>query len=190
MLRRTLLFLTAVAFAPPGAAQISQTPWKAENLQHSPKDITRERLTQRMREFSFALTRKTVPVGTVRFVVTNAGAIGHNFVVVGRKTRILAPGQRATLLVRFGKGGLNLKRPSRDHFRRLELPQLHQRRGQRVVIIRDVFAQRNCASRSFIEKYQCPEEGTERFDSSPSTQTTPNPRSMRTRTSRLRRETV
>ena len=57
------------------------------------------------REFSFALTRKTVPVGRVRFVVTNAGAIGHNFVIVGRKTRILAPGQQATLLVRFGKGG-------------------------------------------------------------------------------------
>jgi glucose/arabinose dehydrogenase len=57
------------------------------------------------REFSFALTRKTVPVGTIRFVVTNAGAIGHDFVIGGRKTRVLGPGQRATLLVRFHKGG-------------------------------------------------------------------------------------
>jgi glucose/arabinose dehydrogenase len=57
------------------------------------------------REFSFALTRKTVPVGTVRFVVANAGAIGHDFVIDGRRTRVLGPGQRETLLVRFGKGG-------------------------------------------------------------------------------------
>ena len=32
-----------------------QSPWKAENLQYFPKDISREALTQRMREFSFAL---------------------------------------------------------------------------------------------------------------------------------------
>jgi glucose/arabinose dehydrogenase len=57
------------------------------------------------REFSFALSRKTVPVGTVRFVVTNAGAIGHDFVIVGRRTRVLGHAQRATLLVRFPRGG-------------------------------------------------------------------------------------
>jgi glucose/arabinose dehydrogenase len=57
------------------------------------------------REFSFALTRKTVPVGKVRFVVRNAGAIGHDFAIAGRKTRILAPTQTATLVVRFRKGG-------------------------------------------------------------------------------------
>ena len=71
MLRRTLLFVTAVAFASPGAAQISQTPWKAENLQHFPKDITRERLTQRMREFSFALG--------VRCQYCHAGGNGISF---------------------------------------------------------------------------------------------------------------
>jgi len=32
-----------------------QAPWKGENLQYFPKDISREALTQRMREFSFAL---------------------------------------------------------------------------------------------------------------------------------------
>jgi hypothetical protein len=32
-----------------------QAPWKAENLQYFPKDISRPVLTQRMREFSFAL---------------------------------------------------------------------------------------------------------------------------------------
>src|SRR5262249_6750675 len=50
-------------------------------------------------------------------------------------------------------------------------------------------AQRSCASRSFSEKYQCPEEGAEKFDNSPSTHTTPSPRSRSMRTSRFRRET-
>lgn len=34
---------------------VQQTPWKPENLQYFPKDISRQALTQRMREFSFAL---------------------------------------------------------------------------------------------------------------------------------------
>src|SRR5581483_10040666 len=51
-------------------------------------------------------------------------------------------------------------------------------------------AQRNWASRSFKEKYQWPEDGAEKFDNSPSTQTTPSPFSRRMRTSRFRRETV
>jgi tetratricopeptide (TPR) repeat protein len=38
-----------------GAAQGSQPDWRAENLQYFPKDISRATLTQRMREFSFAL---------------------------------------------------------------------------------------------------------------------------------------
>jgi glucose/arabinose dehydrogenase len=57
------------------------------------------------REFSFTLTRKTVPVGAVRFIVTNAGTLGHDFVIDGRKTRVLAHAERATLLVRFREGG-------------------------------------------------------------------------------------
>jgi len=52
MFRHTLLLVAALLAAAPAAAQ---TSWKAENLQYFPKDITRERLTQRMREFSFAL---------------------------------------------------------------------------------------------------------------------------------------
>jgi Photosynthetic reaction centre cytochrome C subunit len=41
--------------AAPCAAQPTPAPWKAENLQYFPKDISRPALTQRMREFSFAL---------------------------------------------------------------------------------------------------------------------------------------
>ena len=61
MLLCTLVLTFAVAVAAPSgghprqAPQAAQPPWKGENLQHFPKDITREQLTQRMREFSFAL---------------------------------------------------------------------------------------------------------------------------------------
>jgi hypothetical protein len=58
MLRCILvLTFTVVVAAPSGAqpAQAAQAPWKGENLQYFPKDITREQLIQRMREFSFAL---------------------------------------------------------------------------------------------------------------------------------------
>jgi uncharacterized cupredoxin-like copper-binding protein len=57
------------------------------------------------REFKFALSRSSVPVGTVVFKVTNKGKIGHNFKIAGKKTRMLAPGKSATLKVVFKKKG-------------------------------------------------------------------------------------
>jgi photosynthetic reaction center cytochrome c subunit len=54
MLRTATLTLAVVL----GATLVAQTPqpeWKGENLQYFPKDISRPRLIQRMREFSFAL---------------------------------------------------------------------------------------------------------------------------------------
>jgi tetratricopeptide (TPR) repeat protein len=53
---RPLLLVPVFVFASVAlTAQPAQPPWKPENLQFFPKDITRERLVQRMREFSFAL---------------------------------------------------------------------------------------------------------------------------------------
>jgi len=44
------------------------------------------------RDFSFALSRKSVPAGsTVRFVVRNRGAQPHDFVVKKKRTRVLRP---------------------------------------------------------------------------------------------------
>ena len=48
-----LLIVLAVSQAP--GAPVQQPPWKGENLQHFPKDIARDQLMQRMREFSFGL---------------------------------------------------------------------------------------------------------------------------------------
>lgn len=59
------------------------------------------------KDFSFTLSRRSVPRGaTVTFRVRNRGAVAHDFVIAGRRTRKLGPGQSATLRVRFTKKGL------------------------------------------------------------------------------------
>jgi plastocyanin len=69
-------------------------------------------------EFAFTLSRSRVPLGTAVFNVTNRGRIPHQFTVCktavasatrnscrGIGTRILSPGQSATLTVDFVKPG-------------------------------------------------------------------------------------
>jgi uncharacterized cupredoxin-like copper-binding protein len=58
------------------------------------------------KEFKFALSKRSVPKGTtVIFKVTNKGKIEHDFKVAGKKTKLLKPGQSATLKVVFKKKG-------------------------------------------------------------------------------------
>jgi len=70
LLRLFVLAVAALAAAP-ASAQSPQPPWKGENLQYFPLDITRDRLIQRMREFSFALG--------VRCQYCHAGGDGISF---------------------------------------------------------------------------------------------------------------
>jgi uncharacterized cupredoxin-like copper-binding protein len=56
-------------------------------------------------EFRYTLSKKRVPVGTVVFKVVNKGRIAHDFKIAGKKTRMLAPGQSATLRVVLTKKG-------------------------------------------------------------------------------------
>ena len=59
-----------------------------------------------MRDFSFALSRRSVPLGgTVRFVVRNRGHALHDFAIAGKRTRRLDHGESQTLTVRFRKRG-------------------------------------------------------------------------------------
>jgi len=71
MVRCVLVLACVVVAAAPSWAQSAQPPWKAENLQYFPKDISREQLIQRMREFSFALS--------VRCQYCHAGGNGVSF---------------------------------------------------------------------------------------------------------------
>lgn len=68
LIARAVLCLTIAASA---TAQTSQTPWRGQNLQYFPKDISRDELIQRMREFSFALG--------VRCQYCHAGGNGISF---------------------------------------------------------------------------------------------------------------
>jgi uncharacterized cupredoxin-like copper-binding protein len=56
-------------------------------------------------EFKFVLNAKSAKRGVVVFRVTNVGKIKHDFEIKGRKTRLLAHGQSATLRVTFLRKG-------------------------------------------------------------------------------------
>jgi plastocyanin len=56
-------------------------------------------------EYRFALSKQYVPVGTVLFKVVNKGQVTHNFLISGKLTKNLNPGQSQTLKVVFKKKG-------------------------------------------------------------------------------------
>jgi uncharacterized cupredoxin-like copper-binding protein len=56
-------------------------------------------------ESKFTLSRRSVPMGTVIFTVTNKGKLSHDFKIAGKKTPLLLPGHSATLRVTFSKKG-------------------------------------------------------------------------------------
>ena len=58
-----------------------------------------------MRDYHFTLSRQSVPVGPVRFVVVNRGGTIHDFAIAHTKskTRFLKPGQQQTITVKFKK---------------------------------------------------------------------------------------
>ena len=53
----------------------------------------------------FTLSKGSAPVGTVIFTVKNRGKRPHNFKIAGKKTRLLAARQSATLRVTFSESG-------------------------------------------------------------------------------------
>ena len=56
-------------------------------------------------DLKFTLSRRSVPMGTVIFTVTNKGKLSHDFKIAGKKTPLLLPGHSATLRVTFSKKG-------------------------------------------------------------------------------------
>lgn len=56
-------------------------------------------------EFKFVLSSKSAKRGLVSFKVKNVGKLGHDFQIDGRKTKVISPGQSATLRVVFLKKG-------------------------------------------------------------------------------------
>jgi uncharacterized cupredoxin-like copper-binding protein len=56
-------------------------------------------------EFRFTLSKKSAPLGTVTFKITDNGALPHDFKIAGHKTALISPGQTKTLKVTFKKKG-------------------------------------------------------------------------------------
>lgn len=83
-----------------GAAAFALGPASASTAAAKPTTIV-----VKATEFKFALSKKTVPVGTVIFKVENKGKIGHDFKIDGKKTKVIAAGKSATLKVVFKKRG-------------------------------------------------------------------------------------
>jgi uncharacterized cupredoxin-like copper-binding protein len=100
-MRRGLTVLALAAVAMAGLAVAGVFTSDTASAKPKPKVV---KVTVVMKEFRFALTRRSVPTGaTVVFKVVNRGKITHNFKIHGKKTRNLNPGQSATLTVKFTK---------------------------------------------------------------------------------------
>jgi plastocyanin len=100
-MRRGLSMLALAAVAVVGLAVAGVFTSGAASAKPKPKVV---KVTVVMREFRFALSRRSVPTGTtVVFKVVNRGKITHNFKIAGKKTKNLNPGKSATLTVKFTK---------------------------------------------------------------------------------------
>jgi uncharacterized cupredoxin-like copper-binding protein len=61
-------------------------------------------VTVTAKEFSFKLSKSSVPHGKVTFKVVNKGKLQHDFWISGHKTKLISPGKSATLTVTLSKG--------------------------------------------------------------------------------------
>jgi uncharacterized cupredoxin-like copper-binding protein len=57
-------------------------------------------------EFHFKLSKTSVPHGSVTFTLKNAGKLGHDFKIGGKKTPVIKPGKSAKLTVTLKAGKL------------------------------------------------------------------------------------
>jgi uncharacterized cupredoxin-like copper-binding protein len=102
-MRRGLNMLALLALAVSGVAVAEVFTSGPASARPKPKVV---KVTVVMKEFKFALSRRSVPKGTtVVFKVVNHGKITHNFKIAGKKTKNLKPGKSTTLTVKFAKKG-------------------------------------------------------------------------------------
>ena len=101
---KRMLFVAAVAVVavPVASAHVRSDAVKPQSAQ-SPALLAKVNVAAS--EFKFVLSKKTSRRGVVVFKVKNAGKISHDFDIKGRKTRMLSPGQSATLRVTFLRKG-------------------------------------------------------------------------------------
>lgn len=97
------VWLTVLAVVAAGvSAQAAVRPTRAANA-HSAQLIKTVNVVAS--EFKFVLSSKSAKRGVVIFKVKNAGKVGHDFDIDGRKTKVISPGKSATLRVVFLRKG-------------------------------------------------------------------------------------
>ena len=102
-MKHAAVALALVVLAAAGVVTEVATTNAADKHTHASQATSR--VTVIAKEFSFTLSKRSVPVGTVIFTVVNRGKITHNFKIAGKTTKKLNPGQRTTVTVKFTKNG-------------------------------------------------------------------------------------
>ncbi len=67
------------------------------------------------KDFSFALSTKTVAHGRVTFVIKNAGHAPHDFAIAGRRSSTIGPGKMTRLTVTLKRGRYPYRCTVDDH---------------------------------------------------------------------------
>jgi uncharacterized cupredoxin-like copper-binding protein len=65
---------------------------------------TTTKVTVKMTEFKFVLSKKSVPHGKIIFKLVNKGKLAHDFAIGTKKSKHIAPGKTGTLTVTLAKG--------------------------------------------------------------------------------------
>jgi uncharacterized cupredoxin-like copper-binding protein len=94
MTARAIAVLAAAVLALAGAGSTWARP--------SAVRTTTVRVTAK--DFSFVLSRKTVPHGKVMFLLKNTGHASHDFVIAGHHSKVIAPGKTTQLTVMLKRG--------------------------------------------------------------------------------------
>jgi uncharacterized cupredoxin-like copper-binding protein len=92
----------AAAIVPAVSAHVSSQAVKPQSAETA---ALLERVSVSASEFRFVLSKKTARRGVVVFKVKNVGKIKHDFEIKSRKTKLLSPGQSATLRITFLRKG-------------------------------------------------------------------------------------
>jgi uncharacterized cupredoxin-like copper-binding protein len=92
----------AVVVSVAAAAQASRLPARSGAARST---ALLAKVNVKASEFKFVLSTKTAKRGLVTFTVKNVGKLQHDFEISGRKTKLISPGQSATLRVTFLRKG-------------------------------------------------------------------------------------
>ena len=70
-----------------------------------PSTVKTTTVTVRAKDFSFVLSRRSVPHGRITFVIKNVGHTPHDFAIAGHQSKTISPGKTTTLTITLAKRG-------------------------------------------------------------------------------------